>query len=130
MKHAIKGLFVAGLLFTGTAAFGQYVAYDLGTLGGNTSAPHAINDLGTVVGIADTAGGAQHAFVYENGVMNDLGTLGGSFSTARDINNNGMIVGWANPTGSGAYHAFSYQNGVMTDLGTLGGHQFLCHERK
>ena len=122
MKYPANRFSLAALFFaSATAAFGQYQAYDLGTLGGSSSTAYGINNQGTIVGISNTPGGAQHAFSYQNGVMSDLGTLGGSFSTAHSINDAGTIVGWANLPGDNVYHAFSCQNGVMKDLGTLGG---------
>ena len=61
---------------------GPYVVTDLGTLGAVQSAQaYSINDDGQVVGYA-----ANHAFLWQNGVMTDLGTLGGNSSGASAIN--------------------------------------------
>lgn len=97
------------------------VVRDLGTLGGATSLAFAVNDLGQIVGRSRTAGGQQHAFIYERGVMKDLGTLGGNVSTARAINARGWIVGGSRLAIPGQSHAFLFSDGVMRDLGTLGG---------
>jgi chitinase len=72
------------------------------------------------VGTATTSVGANHAFLYTNGVLTDLSALmGKNFGIAYDINNTGQIVG---VTGAqNGYHAFLYSGGTMTDLGTLGG---------
>ena len=42
-----------------------------------------------VVGTNGTAGGQQHAFLWQNGKMRDLGTLGGRDSGASAINASG-----------------------------------------
>ena len=90
----------------------------LGTLGGRMSQAKGINDLGQIVGSAETADLDVHAFLHD-GQMHDLGTLGGATSAAYDINALGQIVGDAS-TISGAEHAFLYttENG-MVDLNSL-----------
>jgi len=101
---------------------------DLGTLGGETSLAHALNNLGQVVGESTISSyGYGHAFLYDGGAMIDLGTLGGeapypggTSSVAVDINEVGEIAGWAY-TPDEVEHAFVYGDGVMNDLGTLGG---------
>ena len=112
------------------------VLTDLGTLGGENSGALAINDLGQVVGLADTADfldqsdypqAVTHAFLWHSGEMTDLGTLGGDASIARDINNHAQIVG-TSETGElrgdpepwyRIEHAFIWQDGKMTDLNAL-----------
>ena len=104
--------------------------FDLGTLGGASSAGNGINNLGQVVGSSGTADGQTRAFrTAPNSVINpatdDLGTLGGFSSTARDINDLGQVVG-SSVTASGETRAFltganSAINAATDDLGTLGG---------
>ena len=79
---------------------------DLGTLpGGTYSVAMGINARGDIVGVADTSGSANHAFLYANGAMQDLGTLpGGVFSEALGINDKGDVVGDA-LTANGHFHA-------------------------
>jgi probable HAF family extracellular repeat protein len=95
---------------------------DLGSLGGYSSAAHAVNDNGQVAGDSTTASGDTHAFTWtQAGGMVDLGTLGGPDSSVRAVNDNGQVVG-DSTTASGDTHAFSWtQAGGMVDLGTLGG---------
>jgi len=81
-----------GFAHTGT---GPLLPSDvLGTLGGATSTPGAINNSGTIVGESDTASGASHAFVLQAGNMKDLGTLSEDFydSSAIGINNSAHDV--------------------------------------
>jgi probable HAF family extracellular repeat protein len=105
---------------------------DLGTLGGNWSVAHRINDLGQVVG-RGTLPGEQitHAFLVNpqggvwfrdsdldgrNDFMIDLGTLNGAtYYEPLGINNAGQVVGTA--FGDGGGHAFLWDmvNG-MTGL--------------
>jgi probable HAF family extracellular repeat protein len=78
-----------------THAEARWVITDLVTLrGGNGSSyATAINERGHVVGLSDTTGGKEHAFLWANGKMRDLGALRGRNSAATDINELGQIVG-------------------------------------
>ena len=95
---------------------------ELGTLGGNEGFTKAINAHGVVVGSAQTASGAWHAFRYEEATgMRDLGTLGGNSSYATAITHDGRVAGYADTSG-GDFHAFVTQaDHSLQDLGTLGG---------
>jgi probable HAF family extracellular repeat protein len=82
---------------------------DLGTLGGSFSNAYGINASGQVVGDAQTAGGADHAFLYDGTAMQDLnGQIpsgsGWELSYAAAINDNGQIVGYG--LINGQTHAF------------------------
>jgi probable HAF family extracellular repeat protein len=124
---------------------------DLGTLGGNQSLAHAINNRDQIVGWAlnqtpETTniwefypfpfGTQQRAVLWENGTNLDLGTLGGSSAWASHINDQGQIIGQSfTSTGSSGQHTitdlditwsrpiagFLWQNGQMIDLGNSGG---------
>ncbi len=98
----------------------SYVVTDLGTIpGGVSSTAYGINSQGDVVGYSNTATGAQHAFLYSNGVMHDLGTLaGGQNSVAIAVNDQDQVVG-ESTNASGNLRAFRDEGGVMVDLGTL-----------
>ena len=90
------------------------------TLGGRMVRAFDINAAGQVVGVAVTAAGAAHAFLYSDGAMKDLGTLGGSNSCAYGINNRGQVVG-SSDTATGQCRAFLYTGGTMKDLDALDG---------
>jgi probable HAF family extracellular repeat protein len=96
---------------------------ELKTLGGDYIFANAINDAGQVVGLAQTSGGKEHAFITgPDGVgLRDLGTLGGAHSRAHDINEAGQVVG-ESLTAEGESHAFiTGPDGMgMRDIGTLG----------
>ncbi len=84
---------------------------NLGTLGGTTTIPSALNDAGQVTGSATLANQTQHAFLYSNGKLIDLGTLSpGQSSVGTAISSDGQVVGF-----SGA-QTFLYSNGKMTLL--------------
>ena len=100
-----------------------YGAYEIGPPGGVNSEGLAVNELGyAVVGRAQTASGAYHAFVKGWSADRDLGTLGGAESTAVAAHG-GQIVGRAQ-TANGEEHAFladASASAALIDLGTLGG---------
>ena len=54
---------------------------------------------------------ADHAFLWQGGVMTDLGDIG-----VYGINDAGQVAGWL-PW----WHAILWEGGAITDLGTLGG---------
>jgi probable HAF family extracellular repeat protein len=78
------------------------VMTDIGDLGGDRSTAFGINELGQVVGTADTSTpGVNHAFLWGDGVITDLGVLSGETdSAAYDINENGQICGASSHTSS------------------------------
>ncbi len=97
---------------------------DLGTLGGDWSFAHAINDNGHVVGRSTVEGGLiadQYAFLWtrDDGIMN-LGVLSGigSASEAYDINNNNKVIGVSYSSTIGRAFIWDSVNG-MQNLGTL-----------
>ncbi len=84
---------------------------DLGTLGGDRSHAHDINNGGLVIGEAEIASGTLHAFVHDGDQMIDLndrladGSAQWTLTSARAVNEAGQIVGQGtNPDGDS--HAY------------------------
>jgi probable HAF family extracellular repeat protein len=96
----------------------SYTVTDLGTVGGATSSPYAINSSGAVTGVSTPAiPGVGLAFTWSppNGPIKSIGTLPGNVSSVGfSINDSGWI------TGQSGEEAFLYtpQNG-MQPLGFL-----------
>ena len=118
--ECLNGNFVTPTTMRATVFSLEGTPIDLGTLGGAKASAVGVNDRGDIVGLAETAAGQTHAFLYKDGVMQDLGTLGGTASNANAINNRGEIAG-RSTLANGAIRGFLYRNGEMQDLGTLGG---------
>jgi probable HAF family extracellular repeat protein len=96
---------------------------DLGTLGGTFGFATWINDIGEVVGIANTLNDqGLHAFFWRDGVMTDIGTIGSDpASQANSINSRGQVVGatFDNAT-TVDIHGFLWEDGgPIVDLNTL-----------
>jgi probable HAF family extracellular repeat protein len=120
-KRIVFGLFSALLVLAVSNLLGQATITPLPTLGGSAMQPTALNNAGMVTGYARTAQDlAQHAFLYNNGIMKDLGLTGPGPEVAWDVNDDGDVVGdfW---TSDSQQHAFYWYQGAMLDLGTLGG---------
>jgi len=94
---------------------------DLGTLGGRSGSPNALNNRGQVAGTSKLAGDQSfHPFLWDRGTLRDLGTFGGSNGEASWLNDEGAVVGYATFPGDTRWDAFLWRRGVMTDLGNLG----------
>src|SRR5271156_4189191 len=96
---------------------------DLGSLGGTCTLATALNNHGQVIGASNLTGDQkQHAFRWENGLMQDLGgSLGGDYTGAYAINEVGEVVGYAFFAGDTTFHATLWSHaGRMTDLGVVG----------
>ena len=112
-----------GVLVPTRATSAGFGLYDPGTLGGEYAEGHGISDSGNVlVGRAEIASGAYHAFVRNGSGARDLGTLGGYESIALAASGS-VVVGRAEIPNR-LEHAFAIDtssSAPMQDLGTLGG---------
>lgn len=94
----------------------KYRIIDLGSLieDGEANAL-SINNLGQVVGEADSACGGRRAFLWQNGEMIDISDSPCDVqSSALDINNRGQIVFFVPPL------SYLWDRGQITPLGHLG----------
>jgi len=120
----LLGLVSAVAAAPAASTSGNWVAHDLGTLGGDNSFARDINDAGRIVGESGTAAGETHAFVYipETGGMRDLGTLGGNRSMAVAISNSGVVVGVSSANSSNycgramMWDSYNGQSSILPDL--------------
>ncbi|OAI23096.1 hypothetical protein A1356_18350 [Methylomonas koyamae] len=114
-KPSVKAALLLSAVALNAEAAARYNITDLGTLGGLTSSAAAINDLGQIVGTADTASGVNSAFIFSNGQMADLGNFGAIGAAPTAINNSGQIIGQLiDLTGP---RGFLHTNGQLVDFG-------------
>ena len=125
----LTAILVAALAATPPAAVAlEFDLIDIDPQGTDSYA-YGINNDGQIAGRSRTAGGEDHAFLWQiegctpgpqGNCVKDLGTLGGGYSVAYAINSADKVVGQS-LTGSGVYQAFlwSEQDGKekMEDLG-------------
>ena len=120
MNRLLSFAFSILIAFTGIAFSQTYSVTDLGTLGGKSTIPHAINAQGQITGSSNLSSNVSHAFLYSGGTMTDLGSLGGTSALGLGINKSGQIAGYSTLS-DGSYRGFLYSNGTMTALPTLSG---------
>ena len=122
----------------GYSASGQPAAFvwadgamtPLQAIPGFSSAAHAINDHGLIVGsVTLNGGGATDEFPvrWMNGLVAMLPfDAAWSSAFATNVNNTGHSVGMAHVTSSQEDHAVLWADGAAIDLGTLDGSPFSC----
>jgi probable HAF family extracellular repeat protein len=102
-----------------------YTVTDIGTLGGEQSKAHDIDNCGRVVGESfPTGSSSSHPFIWINGQFTDMGTFGGDQGAAFALNDTGVAAGSA-LTASEDTHALIWSSaGGKTDLGVIPGGTF------
>ncbi|MEA2562938.1 MAG: hypothetical protein QOH06_4442 [Acidobacteriota bacterium] len=98
------------------SALGVWQVATLGSLGGTASLADAVNNRSQIVGQAQIAGGANHAFLWQCGSMIDLNSRipassGWVLTAATGINDLGQIVGYGKLNG-GNYRGFLLKPGA------------------
>jgi probable HAF family extracellular repeat protein len=80
----------------------------LGTLGGNASQGHGVNDAGDIAGESWTKAGLQRAFFSAagSGVLTDLGSLAGGSGSSTAAGLSGRLVVGSSVAGSGRLRPF------------------------
>jgi probable HAF family extracellular repeat protein len=89
---------------------------DLGTLGGDSTVPAALNADGTVAGSSKDANGVWHAFLWRDGVMSDMKPQWGAGALAIAPDGNSVLLG-PRPAPDGSVHDLLWRAGAIEDLG-------------
>jgi len=111
---------IAGVSGTHAVLWSHDHIQDLGTLGGQNSEAHSINNTGWIAGVADTIHG-RHAFLWSDNIMKDLGTLpGDSGSHANCVNDQGVVAGTSEGSGGTRPFLWTTDKG-MQPLAVLAG---------
>jgi RHS repeat-associated protein len=110
-------------LVSASLAQSTYTVTDLGSFGGD-SFGYGINVVGQVTGEADTALGANYAFLYSSGTMTNIGNGSTYVPSGSGINASGQVSATGLDATNDQSHAFLYSAGTWTDLGTLPGDNF------
>lgn len=109
-------LVLACLVIPGAVQATTYSVLDLGGLvEGNASIAFALNEEGSIAGVAYNALNKGRAVVWKEGGIRDLGTLGGESSQASGINARGDVCGTAQDA-DGIKRAFLFKEGSMVSL--------------
>jgi probable HAF family extracellular repeat protein len=127
--HIFNRATLCAALFLSTISFthaDSYYVQDLGTLGGRASAAYALNNLGQVVGYAETnisPSATIHAALFSGTGSNniDLDVRGGNTTVgeATGINDSGQIVGDGQPAAGGRFEALLYKASGTVPLDDL-----------
>src|SRR5580700_10956931 len=97
MKTILTSIFAGALLAALTTAQPHYTVTDLGPTDNPFSQATFVSNSGLVTGFDTTSGGASHAVLWRNGLIDDIGTpgLGGPNSGAGGANDSGQVIGGA-----------------------------------
>lgn len=120
------------ILWQPQAGSSRLVPTRLGRLGSplptTGNAANSINDVGQVVGVASTASGTFHAFLWTQGSgITDLTPQETGYTEARSINDAGQVVGYRVVSGVGDRAFFWSAATGLVDLPTPDGAQSRAH---
>ncbi len=119
-----KSLFILSIALTtsfyaNNALAVNYQIKNIGSLGGTSVTPKAMNNNGEVVGQASTAASSYDMFYYDGLMINLSEQLGLGAGLATTINNRGEIAGKASFPGSSSAEFFVYDSRGVVKLDEL-----------
>jgi probable HAF family extracellular repeat protein len=106
-----SSLLLLAFLFSGVSRADSYTVLTIDVPGAAGTVPHAINNLGQIVGTYTDAS-SEYGFLYRGGTFTTIDVPGATATQALGINDTGRIVGTY--TDAGGEHGFLYLDGTFT----------------